>query len=63
MRRSMSGSSQMKALPEISLTKQSQAANEKDIAVCAWLEQVNTDFAFLGDDGTETGMHPGTLKR
>ncbi len=43
------GSGQMKVLPE-SLTKLSRS-NEKDLAVCAWLEQDNTDFAFLGDDG------------
>ena len=42
------GSGQMKVLPE-SLTKLSRS-NEKDLAVCAWLEQDNTDFAFLGDD-------------
>jgi LysM repeat protein len=43
------GSGQMKPLPG-TLTRQSRS-NEKDIAVCAWLEQANTDFAFLGDDG------------
>ena len=43
------GSGQMKALPG-TLTRQSRS-NEKDIAVCAWLEQANTDFAFLGDEG------------
>ena len=43
------GSAQVQAVPDY-LTKLGRG-NEKDVAVCAWLEQAHMDFAFLGDDG------------
>ena len=43
------GSGQMKTVPE-TLTRQ-RSSNEKDAAVCSWLEQAHADFAFLADDG------------